>query len=330
MDGLPHTPTTPPVLATSLACSGEMRRGECRGLPLGHGRYETGSAASCWSCAAASTNSHGGVRYVDHDAQPIAFGDRVASERRQTTLVRGLGLVVAHVAAEEVHQLQVSHTAPVHFADTLQLALEEVATLDGLHDGRRPVPVRRFQISRAAARAAIPASVTRSSNHASRRCVWRQSSPGSGCRDGADAVVRLPLDHGSIARSAPGTPPSCARYECARPGRRLGLGPSAGARRVRMHVDAERCCRPAPQSRDRPPARPRRTAPRCRRPAVSRLAGQRDQAEPGRCSSSVAAATANHRLTCPRVMQASLGEYLAAPRHADEARDGLRASWSLS
>src|SRR6185369_16451082 len=89
----------------------------------------------------------GGVSHIDHDAQPIALDDRVTSERRQTTLVRGLGLVVPHVAAEEVHQLQVSNTAPVHFTHTLQLALEEVATLDGLHDGRGLVPVRRLEIA---------------------------------------------------------------------------------------------------------------------------------------------------------------------------------------
>jgi hypothetical protein len=90
---------------------------------------------------------HGGVGHVDHDAQPIALGDSVASERRQAALIRRFGLVVSHVAPEEVHHLHVPHAAPVHRADALQLAFQKLASLDSLHDGRRAVPMRHFQIS---------------------------------------------------------------------------------------------------------------------------------------------------------------------------------------
>jgi hypothetical protein len=179
--------------------------------------------------AAASTN------FMVAYATSVAFDDGVAAERREAALVRRLGLVVAQIAPEEMHQLQVPHAASVHLDDALQLAFHELAALDGLHDRRRPVPVRRFEVSgvQHTAQSLVPDQVVEP-----REPPLGVAPELAGLRltDGADAVVGLALDHRTVGRvlqahgrHAPGT--NTLRQVVG------GLGTPAGAGGVRVHVD---------------------------------------------------------------------------------------------
>jgi hypothetical protein len=88
------------------------------------------------------------VSGVDHDAQAVAFGDDLTPQRRQAALPGRLGLVVAELATEEVHELELPHAASIDLRDPLDMALEELTALDPLHDGRSSIPVRGFQVAR--------------------------------------------------------------------------------------------------------------------------------------------------------------------------------------
>src|SRR5262249_57495327 len=113
----------------------------------------------------------------------------------------GLGRVAANVAAKEVHHLQVPDPSPVPLADALQLALEKLTALDGLHDGRRTVPVRRFQVSR---RERPPKPLPGHQIVEPCEPALRELPELSGLRltNRADAIGRIAPEHWRIARVA--------------------------------------------------------------------------------------------------------------------------------
>ncbi|MGD0361164.1 MAG: hypothetical protein ABSC93_09870 [Bryobacteraceae bacterium] len=91
----------------------------------------------------------GGVRHIDQDAQPVAFLHHVRTKCSQATEVRGIGIQIAewsHHVVAHVKQLQMSQAALVHFADSIEVSLNEHGALYRLHDRRFPGIVRGLKI----------------------------------------------------------------------------------------------------------------------------------------------------------------------------------------
>ncbi|HEY2264165.1 MAG TPA: hypothetical protein VGI96_16195 [Streptosporangiaceae bacterium] len=89
-----------------------------------------------------------GVRAVDHDAQPVAFGHRVAAEPAQAAVHRRLGLHVAEFVDPVVHQGEHGDAVRPGFFQPPQVALEEVTALAAEQHHGAPVAGGPLQASR--------------------------------------------------------------------------------------------------------------------------------------------------------------------------------------
>jgi hypothetical protein len=89
-----------------------------------------------------------GVRAVDHDAQPVAFGHRVAAEPAQAAVHRRLGLRVAELVDPVVHQGEHRDAVRSGCFQPLQVALEEVTALAAEQHRGAPVAGGPLQVGR--------------------------------------------------------------------------------------------------------------------------------------------------------------------------------------
>ena len=79
------------------------------------------------------------VRHVHDDAEPVHPPHRLGAERGQAAMHRRGGLDVAGLVDQVMRKLDRAHTAGLQRVQPVEVALQEIAALDGEHQGRIPL-----------------------------------------------------------------------------------------------------------------------------------------------------------------------------------------------